>query len=431
MKMKYLVIVSLMLAILAIGAVSAADDVASDDSLAADDSNDVQIVESSVDEEIISGDKDFEGGDVNLYILDEIETNQYSAFSGLAQVYDEDGVNGTVSISIDNVQYYNEMFDSGSEYAQIYSQFLDLPDNLKTGNHTVLLSYLKNGVSSPYTFSQKSEFTFSPAVLANDVAVGETAYVFIDGGLGSSGTATLYNFNGTVGSTVATVTLVDGKAKIQISGLAKGEHQYYLNMTVNGKNYVRYPNIEVCENTAGFSSSISSTQIVSGNSVVVKVNGPKSNSMVYIYIDEKPIKAVSLIFGGLSESISGLSVGQHVIKVGLDENLKFYSSSFTVDVKAPAPKDTVSLVLKTVKVKKSAKKLVLQATLKINSKAGAGKKVTFTFNGKKFTGTANKNGVAKVTVKSKVLKKLKVGKKVKYQAQYLKTTAKKTAKVKK
>ncbi|MDO5815638.1 MAG: hypothetical protein Q4Q18_08355 [Methanobrevibacter sp.] len=91
----------------------------------------------------------------------------------------------------------------------------------------------------------------------------------------------------------------------------------------------------------------------------------------------------------------------------------------------------IKLTLKSVKVKKSAKKLVLTATLKKGSKALKGKKITFKFNGKKFTAKTNKKGVAKVTIKKKVLKKLKVGKKVKYQASYGKLTVKKSAKVKK
>ena len=43
----------------------------------------------------------------------------------------------------------------------------------------------------------------------------------------------------------------------------------------------------------------------------------------------------------------------------------------------------------------------------------------------------DKKGVAGVTIKKSVLKKLKLGKKVKYQASYGKTTVKKTVKVKK
>ncbi|WP_405290097.1 hypothetical protein [Methanobrevibacter sp.] len=77
-----------------------------------------------------------------------------------------------------------------------------------------------------------------------------------------------------------------------------------------------------------------------------------------------------------------------------------------------------TLTLKTVKVKKSATKLVLTATLKQGSKIYKNKKITFTFNGVTYTAKTNSKGVAKVTVPSKVLKKLKVGKKVKYQATY-------------
>ena len=89
------------------------------------------------------------------------------------------------------------------------------------------------------------------------------------------------------------------------------------------------------------------------------------------------------------------------------------------------------ITLKAVKVKKSAKKLILQATLKQGKKALSGKKVTFKFNGKTYKVKTNKKGVAKVTIKKNVLKKLKAGKKVKYQASYGKVTAKKIAKVKK
>ena len=64
------------------------------------------------------------------------------------------------------------------------------------------------------------------------------------------------------------------------------------------------------------------------------------------------------------------------------------------------------------------------------------KKITFKFNGKTYNAKTNKKGVAKVTIKSSVLKKLKVGKSVVYNASYKKTkvvtfTAKRTATVKK
>lgn len=90
-----------------------------------------------------------------------------------------------------------------------------------------------------------------------------------------------------------------------------------------------------------------------------------------------------------------------------------------------------ALTLKTATVKKSAKSLILKATLKVGKKALKYKKVTFKFNGKTYKAKTNKYGVAKVTIKKTVLKKLKVGKTVKYQANYLKDTVKKSATVKK
>lgn len=88
-----------------------------------------------------------------------------------------------------------------------------------------------------------------------------------------------------------------------------------------------------------------------------------------------------------------------------------------------------AVILKTVKVKKSAKRLVLQATLKHGKSLLKGKIVYFKFNGKTFKMKTNKYGVAKVTIKKTILKKLKVGKKITYQASYLKDTVKRSAKV--
>ena len=89
------------------------------------------------------------------------------------------------------------------------------------------------------------------------------------------------------------------------------------------------------------------------------------------------------------------------------------------------------LTLTTVKVKKSAKSLVLKATLKKGSKAIKNTKVAFKFNGKTYSAKTNSKGIAKYTIKKSVLKKLKAGKKVTYQVTYKKCTVKKTATVKK
>jgi hypothetical protein len=95
-------------------------------------------------------------------------------------------------------------------------------------------------------------------------------------------------------------------------------------------------------------------------------------------------------------------------------------------------KQTLKLSKKTITIAKSAKNIVLKATLKTSKgKAIAGKKISFKFNGKTYKAKTNKKGVAQVTVKKAVINKLKKGKSYKYTATYLKNTVKGTVKVKK
>jgi hypothetical protein len=95
-------------------------------------------------------------------------------------------------------------------------------------------------------------------------------------------------------------------------------------------------------------------------------------------------------------------------------------------------KQTLKLVKKTVTVKKSAKKIVLKATLKSSKgKAIKGKKIVFKFYGKTYKAKTNSKGLAKVTVKKNIIKKLKKGKKYVYSAAYKTNTVKGKVKVKK
>lgn len=107
-------------------------------------------------------------------------------------------------------------------------------------------------------------------------------------------------------------------------------------------------------------------------------------------------------------------------------------SSFTKTGKVTVNKPVkTTLTLKKVKVKRSAKKLIITATLKVNGKAIKGKVIKFKFNKKSYKAKTNVKGLAKITVKKSVLKKLKKGKKVTYTATYGKVTKKVTVKVKK
>ncbi|WP_298524496.1 hypothetical protein [uncultured Methanobrevibacter sp.] len=121
-----------------------------------------------------------------------------------------------------------------------------------------------------------------------------------------------------------------------------------------------------------------------------------------------------------------------IVKVKINKVPGTYKITATYRNAKVTKKVTVKQVLslKSVSVKRSAKKLTLQATLK-NKNAIKNKAVTFKFNGKTYKAKTNSKGVAKVTIKQSVLKKLKVGGKVTYQATYLKNTVKKTVKIQK
>ena len=178
-----------------------------------------------------------------------------------------------------------------------------------------------------------------------------------------------------------------------------------------------------------------------------KITGAANVNIYYTASKTISLKVYNL-YGKLvgKNQIVKIKIGKYVKNVKTNKNgvAKFkipttitpgkYKMTITYKNKKVTKKLTVKQILsiKTVKVKKSAKKLVLTATLKkVNGKYLKGKRVTFKFNGKTYKANTNKKGVAKYTIKKSVLKKLKVGKKVKYQATYLKTTVKKTAKVKK
>ena len=81
-------------------------------------------------------------------------------------------------------------------------------------------------------------------------------------------------------------------------------------------------------------------------------------------------------------------------------------------------------------VKKSAKKLVIKATLKNGKKALKNKKITLKIKGKTLKAKTNKKGIAKFTIKKKIIKKLKKGKKYTVKITYLKNTIKTKVKVK-
>ena len=79
--------------------------------------------------------------------------------------------------------------------------------------------------------------------------------------------------------------------------------------------------------------------------------------------------------------------------------------TFNVSLSKPAPVEPTIILKaakKTIKIKRSAKKLVLKAGLKIDGKKVKGKIIKLKFNGKTYKVKTNKKGIAKFAINKKV-----------------------------
>ncbi|WP_292601338.1 Ig-like domain-containing protein [Methanobrevibacter sp. UBA212] len=223
--------------------------------------------------------------------------------------------------------------------------------------------------------------------------------------------------NGTSDGTHSISVFLDNKEQTELASanvFVDVEENFDLGLTIIPADIEegKIANVEITTNST-FTGDIL-VQVANQNHTVIVVNGKGNISLTGLKADTYTVTAIFKSNGIFSDSTK-------------TKTFKVTSKPVTPAKKA----NVIKLTLKKVKIKKSAKKLVLKATLKINGKAVKGKKVIFKFKGKKYTGKTSKSGVAKVTIKKKVLKKLKVGKKVTYSAKYSTKTVKKTVKVKK
>ena len=150
---------------------------------------------------------------------------------------------------------------------------------------------------------------------------------------------------------------------------------------------------------------------------------PAASTWVVIKLNNKAFKKLKTNKNGIVTFVVNQKPGTYKLKItSLRKTVQR-----TVKVKHV-------VTLKSTTLKKSARKLTLQATLaKVKGKYLIKKTITFRINGKKVaTAKTNKRGIAKITIRNPTwLKKLKVGKKVTYQATYLKDTVKRTTKMRK
>lgn len=260
--------------------------------------------------------------------------------------------------------------------------------------------------------------------------IGSKEAIILNMPTNTKGTYTLYELIGDDIHDLKYKKLSSGNAKnmIYLPKMSSGTHWLQFEFKDStGQTYKEEFTVNVAKNTNGFKSSVKPKTIKYGHEVTIKIKFPKFKGMVFVSLDNVEKKYVSLKNGKATVKLQILKSGKHKISVYTDIDRKPYSKAFYITVKKP----TSFIKLNAVKVKRSAKKLVLTATVKKADKTPLkGKKVTFKFNNKVYKAKTNKKGIAKVIIKKSILKKLKAGKKVRYEAKY-QYSVKKVAKVKK
>ncbi len=343
----------------------------------------------------------------------------------------------------------------------------DYTFKVSNGKADVKLPDLSNGDYS-YTIRYSGDSKYSSLTSSGSLKVNNTAVEPIDNTTNTNNTNA--TGNNTSNTTKPTPEIVvppldepsnEGSVKVTLPSDATGKvtlsigGKDYIYLVENGVANVIIPNLgegnyPYTITYSGDSKYSSFTTNGSLNKTVPKVDpkitakntavqySAKGKYSVTVYgTDGKVASGVQVIF-----KISGKQVGKAktntkgVASYVVTKNPGKYKIQATALGKSVTKTLTVKhiVTLKTVALKKSAKKLTLQATLaKVNGKYLKKKTITFKINGKKVASAkTNSKGVAKITIKNpNVVKKLKVGKKVTYQATYLKDTVKKTAKIKK
>ena len=509
MKIKHLILISLTLLILLVGAVSADDgqNQTLETSLEeVDDSNslgdfDCDELEQSCDSELLKG-----GAVDDKHSIGVEDTVIYG--SGRIQVDYDSATSGDLFLTVNGKEYKVDKFYD--EWGMSTHGFAKINNDLTIGNYTAIVKYM--GDKEIPQYSQNFKFEIVPKILAPDTVFNKNGEVYLKLPENAAGALSIQ-----IGKIIdgqenwiinQTISLNKGIASYSLGNLEVGK--YRLKAKYNGSDY----NVEELSNNLSVNPDISiPSKIVRGDAnVIVKIPG-FSGTIVYIVpwadlgYDELDTEA-KLTNGIASLDLRDVTDRKYPLSLTLystTDNQK-YEYEFVIDVQYPTikasnvnvrygsyykvqitgiDKDLLTggkvrfkigkktigtskidkngyarikinqkpgsykisaiykghkmtkkvnvkhiVTLKKVNVKKSAKRLVLKATVKNGKTPLAKKSVTFRFNGKTFKKVTNKKGIAQVTIKKALLKKLIVGKRVSYQAGYGRDIVKVTAKVK-
>ena len=221
-----------------------------------------------------------------------------------------------------------------------------------------------------------------------------------------------------------TQSLIEGSASLKINDLRSGKYTAIVAYEGDNKFNQITKNIEF---------TVPKPILKANDLTALYKSGSKYR--VHVSVAGSPVvgKTVTFTINGKKTTAVTDNNGYASVKIDLPPKSTKYKVTYEYLGVTAVNKIKVNSIIqaKNVKVKKSAKKLKIKVALKkINGKYLKGKKITLKFKGKKYTAKTNKKGVAIFKLNKKVLNKLKVGKKYKYQVSYLKDSVSKKISIK-
>ena len=335
----------------------------------------------------------------------------------VAYVVAPDDANGTATVIIDNETVKVVPVTGGLNTIVV--------SNVTEGTHNVTVKYGDDDKYENRTVSENVNVVSSIIAPKDLVRAWNSPYDYEAEFLDSNGYVLPYTDVKIVvdGKEYTVKTDEKGVARLTDARLSLGKHDVTLINPVTGQQVTE--TVTIVERLIG--NKDVTLDFFDGTNYVVRAIGD----------DGKPVGAGEVVgFRVNGVDYNGITDKDGYARLKIELNPKSYTitaqyRAYKVSNKIKV-KQTLKLVKKTVTVKKTAKKLVIKATLKwTNGKAIKGKKLTLKFKGKTYKAKTNKKGVAKFTLKKKVIKKLKKGKKYAFSVKYITNVVKGNVKVKK
>ena len=293
-------------------------------------------------------------------------------------------------------------------------------NGLKIGDHAIRLVY-EDDLNGRYI---KEAYVTVPKIsISEEIQIPKTV---------SSNTMNILfpnSFNGHISTTIngksSNTEVKNGIATVNLNNLIPGPHSISIRYSGDDK----YQSFEIKDYVFELKNYIK----VNAGNLVTYYNSGLKYSITVRNINDEPLNNVEVTFKINGKKVSSTKTKNGIATLTIKQLPNTYKITAEVLGNSITKKLTVKhvLQLQKVKIKKSSREIVMKATLKQGKTVLKNKKIIFKFNGRKYVSKTNHKGVAKITIKKAMIKKLKTGKKITYSASYLKDTIKKKVIVKK